>query len=94
MSEKWTGTTAERFERLDQAGRRCDGNNRHCTHGAVEEYELQPAIEWVPTDSATVTKKSCSRHVQQFINNPNYVVVSKRRFAARPAGARHPHTVY
>jgi hypothetical protein len=94
MTAKWTGTTEERYERLEQANRRCDGNNRRCTHSAVQQYTLSPAVEWVPTGEPEVIKNSCSRHVQQFTNNPNYVVADTRRFASRPAGASHPHTNY
>lgn len=94
MTAKWTGTTEERWERLDKAQRRCDGNNRRCTHSATLEYTLRPAVEWKATDADPVKKKSCSRHVQQFVNNPNYVVIDTKRFAGRPAGTSHPHTPY
>lgn len=85
MPINWIGTTEERYARLDRAERRCDGNNRRCVHGAVERYTLAPAKDWeaIP-DAEQVTKLSCSRHRQQFINNPNYVVLNKFRFP--PAG--------
>lgn len=81
MPTHYTGTFEDRLARLDKTGRRCDGNNRNCIHGAIEEHALRPAKNGEPIpDAEMVKKQSCSRHRQQFVNNVVWVVVSSRRF--------------
>lgn len=83
MPTHWTGTTEQRYARLERDDRRCDGNNRRCPRGAVERYTLAPAQDWTAIpDASPVEKLSCSRHRQQFINNPTYVVIKMDRFPA------------
>lgn len=95
MPTKWTGTVEERYARLDQAQRRCDGNSRHCTHSATTRYTLAPAKDGHPIPGEQqVTRLSCSRHIPQFTNSARYVVVETSRLAVRPAGKAHPHTIY
>jgi hypothetical protein len=75
MQLRWNGTVEERYHRLELDGKRCDANSRRCTHPAIEIYTLLPAKEWEPIPGAApIQKQACSRHRQQFINNPNYKV--------------------
>lgn len=95
MPLQFEGTVEQRLARLDQAGKRCDGNGRRCVHGAVEAYTLIPAKEWVPIpDAESINKQSCTRHRPQFINNPGFVVADTRKLPGRPPGAAHPYTRY
>lgn len=81
MPTQWTGTVTERYARLEKENRRCDGNNRRCTNGAIEEYALLPAHDWEPIPGAEmINKRACSRHARQFTNYHEYVVVMRRRF--------------
>ncbi len=66
--------------RLEQAGRRCDGNSRHCTRPAVEVYELlRLTPEGLPVEpEEVVRKKSCGYHRAQFLENALYQIRSNR----------------
>lgn len=80
MPSHWTGTVEDRWARLEKFGRRCDGNDRRCVHGAIETYTLAPSRDWVPIPGAEpVTKMACTRHRMQFCNNSNYTVLSVER---------------
>lgn len=88
MPTQWSGTIEERLARLEQSGRRCDGNSRHCTRAAVEVYDLLPADGFghpVP-DAEKVSKKSCSYHRLQFLENGMWRVVGNRQLALKPSG--------
>ncbi len=95
MPDRWTGTVEDRYSRLEQAGKRCDGNSRRCTHSATERYTLQPAREFEPIpDEETVIRQSCSRHRQQFVNNESFVVVGTKVLTSRFPNKPHPHTQF
>lgn len=81
MPNKWEGTVEERLARMDKAGRRCDGNSRHCTRSAANEYTLLPAdghFNALP-DKLPVKKKSCGYHRFQFVDNGQWKVVGDRQ---------------
>jgi hypothetical protein len=84
MPSHWIGTTEDRYAALDRAKRRCDGNNHRCVHSATISYDLLPANDFIVIpDGEPVRKQSCSRHVQQFINNQKWAVMGSRRLAGR-----------
>lgn len=93
MPNHWEGTIEQRFERLERYGRRCDANSRHCTRGAVDEYDMLPADgDFHPLPGAEiVVKKSCAYHRVQFLQNGRWVVQAKRDLARRePTRRREP----
>ncbi len=93
MPTQWSGTIEERIARLEQGGRRCDGNSRHCTRPAVEVYELYPADGQGnrKPDAERVTKKSCSYHRSQFCDNGMWAIAAQRELAKKPdRRPRHP----
>jgi len=96
MPTNWIGTVSERYARLDFRHRRCDGNNRQCVKAASASFDLRPATDGVAiADAEPVRRQSCSRHVQQFVNSANFVVMGQRRLSnERPAGKPHAFTVY
>ncbi len=95
MPDKWVGTTEERWERLELAGKRCDGNSRQCVHSATEAFVLSPAKGGEPIPGATqVRKQSCSRHRRQFDENELYVVLDRRALSARSRNKPHPNTFF
>lgn len=86
MPNQWTGTPEERLARMDKAGRRCDGNNRHCTRSAVNKYKLLPADgHGNPVDGAEpVWKKSCGYHRVQFLGSGSWKVLADIQMDTRP----------
>ena len=85
MPTQWSGTFEDRFKRLDENERRCDGLNRHCTRNAVEEYDLLPADgNFVPLpDAQMVKKKSCGYHRREFLQNGRWSVLATRDLPGR-----------
>jgi hypothetical protein len=90
MPNHWDGTIEERYARLEHYGRRCDGNSRHCTRGAVDEYDILPADgNFVPLpDAEKIVKKSCAYHRVQFLQNGRYKVLATRDLPRREATPR------
>lgn len=82
MPTRIAQTMQDRIERLDRIDRRCDGNNRRCVLRAVEQYTLLPADDFIIVPGAEpITRQSCSRHRQQFVNNANFAVDDITRLA-------------
>lgn len=92
MPTQWSGTVEERVQRLELSGRRCDGNNRFCTRAAVESYDLYAADGQGnrKPDAERVTKKSCSYHRSQFVDNGMWVVAAQRELSRKPSGRPNP----
>lgn len=100
MPNRWTGTVEERLANLEKSGRRCDGNNRHCTRGAVEKYKLArcDGHGTVVDDVEPVWKKSCGYHRAQFLANGMWKVLANVQLATqaplpphlRPPSGRPP----
>lgn len=79
MPTRWSGTAEERMARLENAGRRCDGNSRHCTRSAVEVYEVtRLKSDGTPESGDVESKKSCGYHRAQFLESAFYKVLSNR----------------
>lgn len=74
---KYQGTYEERMRFLDRTGRRCDGNERHCTQAAVTRLQLQPLADGKPAgEPLTVQVCSSARHRAPYIDNRDYQVLS------------------
>ncbi len=67
-----------RMGRLDRENRRCDGNDRFCTRGAVRLITVVPADgQGIPKPGAeAVEKKACTWHRQQFERSGSYHLIS------------------
>ncbi len=78
--------------RLEQAGRRCDGNSRHCTRPAVESYKLlRLTPDGEPVEPETVVhKKSCGYHRAQFLENALYRTLTNRQLRKMDSWAKKP----
>jgi hypothetical protein len=86
MPNRWTGTVEDRLANMDKAGRRCDGNNRHCTRSAVEKYKLLRADgNGIAVDGAVEEwKKCCGYHRAQFLENGMWKVLANIQLDTLP----------
>lgn len=80
MPNKWDGTIEDRLAKLENSGRRCDAQDRHCTRSAVNEYTvIRCDGDFNPLpDAGPEKKKCCSWHRKVFTDNGLWKVVGDR----------------
>lgn len=86
MPSHFTGSPADRMRRLDQAGRRCIGNNRYCVNAAVDEFDVVPVVDGQAQLAAPVqTRKTCGRHRLNVLTDKSVHIVEHRKYVYRNA---------
>jgi hypothetical protein len=84
MPSYWTGPVEDRYADLDRSRRRCDANNRRCTHPATVSLDLLPAKDFVVIPGGEPERKqACSRHLRQFARNHQWVVMGTKPIGSR-----------
>lgn len=85
MPNHVTDDIDDRLARMEQAGRRCDANSRHCARSAVDLYTLLPADgDFNPLPGAEpVLKKSCGFHRAQFLGNGVWKLIARKSLSRK-----------
>ncbi len=88
MPTRFSGTVEQRLQRLEQASRRCDANNRWCTRAAVEIYQLWPADGFgnKKPDARLTLKRVCSYHRRHFTESGSWIVEGMKRIKNKESG--------